>query len=418
MRNLFRGLQTRRILGVAAGAASAHGLILLASPILTRLYSPGDFGVYSYFFAALGFIAPVATLRYEMAIPLPRSERAARGIAALGLLASAAVATLVAGVLAAARWLGLPPVADASVAFLIGLPAGVAATGIYQVANYFAVRHERFRAIAVARGGLGLGTSTVQVVLGIAAVGSAGLVVGDVVGRLVSAGTLVAGLPDRARSLGRQLSVRALRRRAWVLRGFPLLSTPAVLLNSLGLYLPLAAVGYHYGAAEAGLLFLAQRAIGLPATLLSSATSQVYIADLTREGRGDRITVYGQTLIRLFALAAVPFTIAAAMSPLVFGPLFGPEWTSAGRIAMILAPFYFFQLLSGATISTLDVLMLHRARLLREATFLIVTVVVFAVPLARRLELNELMVIHSTAGSLFYVGSLLYVRILMGREAP
>lgn len=418
MTQLFAGLQTRRILGVAAGAASAHGVVLLASPILTRLYSPADFGVYSFFFAALGFVAPVATLRYELAIPLPRSDKAARGIAALGLLASAALTTLLAVVLGVGKWLGIPPLADASTAFLLGLPAGVAATGVYQITNYLAVRHERFGSIAVARGGLGIGTSLVQVVLGATAFGSAGLVIGDVVGRIVSAGTLVAGLPDAAREIGRKLSVRALRRRAKVLRGFPLLSAPAILLNSFGLYLPLAAIGYHYGAAEAGLLFLAQRAVGLPSALLSSATSQVYIAELTRGGRQNPVPIFRQTVARLFGLAVVPFIIAAAVSPVVFGPLFGAEWINAGQLAMILVPFYFFQLLSGATISTLDVLMLHKARFLRETVFVVVTVAVFATPLVWHLNLNDLVLLHSFVGSLFYIGSLLYVRLLLGQRAP
>lgn len=401
--------QVRRILGVAAGSATAQAALLLASPLLTRLYTPDDFGIYSYFFATVGFLAPVATLRYELAIPVPESEERSRAVAATALAASVLMGLIALGAMLAGRATGVDAIAGASAAFIVGLPVGVTMTGVYQTATYWAVRHEKFRPIALGRSGLGVGTSVAQVAAGVLAAGSGGLIVGDVAGRFTASAAVVVGVRGTARP-GRQPTLRAMAREAAAFRGFPLLSSSSALMNSLALYLPLFVVGEAYGAPAAGMLFLAQRVIGLPSTLLISAASQVYIAELTREIGTERVALYDRTIRRLAILTVLPFLAAALMAPPLFPIFFGAAWADAGLFALWLAPLYFFQLLSGATVATLDVLELHRARLLREAILVAVTVAVLALPFLVEINVLGLIGVYGGAVSLFYLGSIVFVR--------
>jgi O-antigen/teichoic acid export membrane protein len=48
-----------------------QAITVLVSPILTRLYTPEDFGVFGVYASILGIVTVVASLRYEYALPLP-----------------------------------------------------------------------------------------------------------------------------------------------------------------------------------------------------------------------------------------------------------------------------------------------------------------------------------------------------------
>ena len=63
---------SRNVLTLVTGTTLAQAIPVLISPILTRLYSPEDFGVYAIYFSVLMITSVVATGKYEMAIVLPK----------------------------------------------------------------------------------------------------------------------------------------------------------------------------------------------------------------------------------------------------------------------------------------------------------------------------------------------------------
>ena len=80
------------LLGV--GTATGQAITLVSAPILTRLYTPADFGAFGVFAAIVGFMAGITTLQYGMAIPLPARDRAAASLLVLCVL----LATVLSGV--------------------------------------------------------------------------------------------------------------------------------------------------------------------------------------------------------------------------------------------------------------------------------------------------------------------------------
>jgi len=63
------------------------------------------------------------------------------------------------------------------------LPLSLAAAGLYQVLNFWALRCKAFTSIAHTRLAQGMGTVASQVSIGLVTLGPLGLLVGDVVGR-------------------------------------------------------------------------------------------------------------------------------------------------------------------------------------------------------------------------------------------
>ena len=71
MRILPKSRFARNVAVVSAGSAMGQGLLIVSAPLLTRLYTPADFGVLAVYVSIVSILVVVASLRYEMAINLP-----------------------------------------------------------------------------------------------------------------------------------------------------------------------------------------------------------------------------------------------------------------------------------------------------------------------------------------------------------
>ena len=90
-RKIWRSEQStlRSVTLLLSGSALSQALPILVSPIVTRLYSPADFGVFAIFSTVLGLIGPIANLRYDLSIVMPDDETKAVELAAIGIYVAA-----------------------------------------------------------------------------------------------------------------------------------------------------------------------------------------------------------------------------------------------------------------------------------------------------------------------------------------
>ncbi|MBM0225779.1 MULTISPECIES: lipopolysaccharide biosynthesis protein [Micromonospora] len=350
----------RGVLSIAAGSAGGQVLALAAAPLLARLYSPADFGVFTIVAALVTTIGTVAAFRFELAVPLPERERDAQALVALGLAAAAATALLgtVAVLLVGdgvAGLFGRPELRP----WLWLVPPAAAATAAVLVLNQMAIRHRRYGSIG-RRNFLQSATMvTTQVVAGAGGLRSGGLSLGLGMGQVVGALVLLPGArsADPEVRAGRRL--RHLWESAVRYRRFPLLLAPSGLLNILGLQLPILFIAYWYPASVAGYLGLTQRVIAMPAALVASAVAQVYLAEISRAVRGD-----GEGARRIFVgasrkltLVAGPAALAVVLgAPAVFAVVFGAPWRTSGAYTQALALYMAAQIIASPLSQTLIVL--------------------------------------------------------------
>ena len=77
---------SRNVLTLMTGTTIAQAIPIAVSPILTRLYTPEEFGVLAIFISITAIFASIINGRYELAIGLPDSDDDAINIAAIGML--------------------------------------------------------------------------------------------------------------------------------------------------------------------------------------------------------------------------------------------------------------------------------------------------------------------------------------------
>ena len=95
----------RGVAVLVGGTTISQSIIVVTSPVLTRLYAPSEVGVYSVAISILSILIVVSCLRYELAIPLPENDVAAANVLALSLVTMLGT-SLMAGV---ALWIAGPP---------------------------------------------------------------------------------------------------------------------------------------------------------------------------------------------------------------------------------------------------------------------------------------------------------------------
>jgi O-antigen/teichoic acid export membrane protein len=347
----------RGVSRIVAGSVGGQGLVILAYPLLTRIYDPAEFGLLTVFSAVAGMLGVVAAAALEAAIPIPPDDRAAADVAWAGLAAVAVttLATALVGLVAApglAALLGVPRLAP----FWWLLALTVLVLGVYQVLSEWMIRERSYGALGRRNLLQGVGQVGTQLGLGVLGVRPVGLLLGLAVGRLLSLGGLVSSRGLLRHPPPTLAGLRAALRR---FRRFPLLAAPSALVNSAGLEVPLLLVSALYGDARAGLLGLTVRVFSGPTAILGQAVYQVFTGESSaaiREPKGTLGRLLRGAALRLLLVGAVPAAVLIGWGPPLFGLIFGPEWTEAGRYAQLLAVAYLAQFAVTPVSSTLFLL--------------------------------------------------------------
>lgn len=359
------------VLYLAGGTALGQGILVLASPFLSRLYRPEDFGLLAVYASLLGIFTVVAGGRYELAIPLPEKEEDARGLLkislSLVLLTTLCTAVLV---IVAGHPLAKLMKAPSLGAFLWLLPIGILFSGAYQALSYLVLRRKGFPLMARTRVYQGGGSSGVQLLLGLLKVRPLGLFVGQIVGQGAGIASLWRSIrktqPERpeksqpARSLAKRYS------------RFPLLSTWGAVFNALSTQLPVIFLAALFGPMVTGFYALGLRVLQTPLNLFGTAIGQVFFSEAAqahREGRLVRVVEKGfSKLLPLGCSLLLPLAVTA---PEVFSLVFGPPWRTAGVYAQMLAPWILLNLIISPLSTLTTVLERQDAEMIFQSSFLL-----------------------------------------------
>jgi len=341
----LRSRAIAQILTLMSGTVVAQGVMVLCAPLLTRLYTPTDFGVYALFGTVANMVAAVAAGRYELAIMLPRRERSAAHLALLTLMLSVAAAVVllvaVVGIQAMQMRHGR---SRAELAWTWFVPAAVLLYAWDAALGQWQARHHRFHNMAAAEVSTCLGIFAVQVGAGLllARAGGTALIGGMIFGQLLAVAVQApSALPAiwRGARPRRWTRVRLEARRHW---RFPAFATFAALLSKGTFEAPKILVAWLFSPQVLGYYTLSKRVLGMPLTLVSQSISRVFyqrIAHAHQSGRRTRPMLLKSSGL-LFLMILPPMAVLFVWAEPIFRLAFGEDWAAAGRYCRLLIPLY------------------------------------------------------------------------------
>lgn len=322
---------------LVSGTALAQILALAIAPVLTRLYSPEDFGVFAIYSGILATITCIAGLRYEFAIPLARSKSQATHVLLVALSATALV-TVCTGIsiVLFGQWLAKFIEAPELTAYLWIMPIGVLIIGVYQAFHFWAIREERFKTVAATKFAQAAGTMLLQISAYKLQVG--GLIIGHTFGQAIGTVRLL----KASQLLSKNIRVRK-RYFIWALkryRDFPMYSSWGALLNTIGTQFPPVLFAMIFSPAAAGFYSLSQRVLSAPINLIGRSVATVFIAHSARardkESLGSLVFQIQDKLTQIVMPGALALIL---IGPDLFNRIFGERWTESGEIAQLMTPW-------------------------------------------------------------------------------
>ncbi|MCH1547304.1 MAG: oligosaccharide flippase family protein, partial [Flavobacteriaceae bacterium] len=178
----------KNVITLITGTAIAQAIPIAISPILTRIYSPEDFGVFALYLSISSIIAIGATGRYELAINLPAKDEDAIQILWLSCILTLLVSffTLTVILLFNNNISSLLQ-NDSIGVWLYFVPLTILFSGIYQSFNYWHNRKKKYAVLSKSRVVQTFNTSAVNLGIGAVAKGGVGgLVFGNLIGVFLS----------------------------------------------------------------------------------------------------------------------------------------------------------------------------------------------------------------------------------------
>jgi len=341
---------TKHLRTMVVGSGLAYAIPLLALPVLSRLYSPEQFGVLGSVAAVAALSALFLTLRYELAIMLPQEDHDAEVIAAAtAAMALLAVVPLTLALYALAEILRAGGSDIERVMEAAGwIPPYAILIGWTQVGIGLANRHRMYPRIAAASVGQQFGIAGLAALLGVVAKGSPGLIVARVAGQALAVALFVTA---HGRWMRRVPALLRDPRRLALLREhyrFPVFNVPYSLLGTFSREaLVLLFTGFG-NLAAAGHYALARLLLMAPTSLLSASLSQLFYREAASSAGSDAFAGFTFELQRASAvLGALPFGYLAIFGPEILSIAFGDRWLEAGRYAALLAPIALLAILTG-----------------------------------------------------------------------
>lgn len=347
---------SKNIIILMSGTSFAQAIPIAFTPILTRLYTPKDFGVFALFYSISMILGTVINLRYEQAIILPKKNEDSIYICILSFLINIIFSILLLIIIfffnnEICVLLGNKEISN----WLYFLPITISLIGTFNILNYYNTRIEKFKDISKAIIFKSLSLTIVQTIMGLFKFGFSGLITGYFISLFTSNMKLFINFKNG-------FSLKKIRKAKLVFllsryKRFPFFSFWSALLNSSSIHLTNILISSFYSLTSLGYYNILQRVLGIPFSVIGTSFSQVFLQTSTREKqlKGNSINIFKKTLFKLFIIALPIFVFLYFISDYLFLLFLGEDWSILGSYAKLLIPMFFIKFISSALSTTLVV---------------------------------------------------------------
>lgn len=407
----------KNVFTLLTGTTIAQAIPIAVSPILTRLYSPEDFGVFALFVAVTTIFGSIANARYELVIMLPRKDEDAINIFALGFIITSSISfMLFIFVLFFKNYL-VKLLNNTEIEYwLYFTPIAVFLTGIFNLLTYYNTRLKEYKNIAKATLLKSIIYVIIQISIGIIKSGVTGLITGQLFSQFFANIKLFTKISKNKNLFSKikKVKIISLGKRY---KDFPKFSMWAALANTLSFQLTNVLISSLYNVKTLGLYSLVQRVLGVPSSLIGSSIGKVFFQEAAKEKQitGNAVKTFYLTIIKLTMVGLPFFGIIYFLVQDIFAFVFGEDWRIAGDYAKIVIPLFFVRFIVGPISIVNTVFEKNKNGLIFQVSLLFGVVVAFILGKYFSLEFIELIFLLTYILILIYFLFLIYlIKLIKG----
>ena len=355
----------RKVMSLSALTALGQASFVIALPVLSRLYTPSDFGLFTIYLSIVNIGGPIVGLKFKSALYAARTKQEASVTLALSVL----TITIMSGVAAIALFIfsrqlmgTLNPVARWMTWYL---PFGLLLAGMWSASSAWAVKSEAISTLGIARLVQPAAMTGMQLVAGLTVPASGIILIGA---HLISHIAYSTFIFSRTVTWS-DFSVLVPNRWTIVLQHaraqshFPLYVLPAQISFLAVSNFPPLLLSLFYGAEIAGHCGVAYRLVAAPLAIASLPLGAIFTSVVSRLPHGAVVVPLARRvfLASLF-FVAVPILLLGAAAPAFAPAVLGDRWLATGQI---IAAFALIGAAQSLAVPFMEVTSIFRSQALR-----------------------------------------------------
>jgi O-antigen/teichoic acid export membrane protein len=312
----------------------------LIYPLLTRIYSPTDFGLLNLFLSIGGVLVLFATGAYYGAIVLPQDTSQGAACFHIGMFCNVLVTSicLISTFFSSsiASVFNVPLLSQ----YYYLLPLYVFLSAMWQLLNYWYVREKQFTVVSAYQVGQSTLGAGLKLSLGIHATCHGGLLYAAVISPLLSLAAVI-GCSFRALRPLLKVQYSQCKEMACQYRKFPQFTLPKLLVNYLGGNLPVLLLAPFFHLSYLGYFGMALALSFTPISIITKSFYQVLFSYVTNRVQNNQTILgyYRQCISVAVLLIVVCFGTLYFVLPSIISWLLGSSWVLVAHYIQYLLPW-------------------------------------------------------------------------------
>lgn len=346
----FRSVGVKNFTKLLSANIIAQIIGLVVYPILTRIYSPEDFGLLNLFLSISGILVILSTAEYYNAIVLPKEEKKAISIVQVCLLLLILITILTTISIGFSKQIAslfnTPKLAE----YYWMMPIIVFTLGLWNILNYWYIRNTQYNNISSYLVANSILSSIGKICFGQAGILSGGMIYSIVIAPIISLSFNLFHIKNKLK-LFFTLSYKEIIKEAKTYKFFPTYSLPRSFINIFAGQLPVLLLTPIFGSHHVGLWGMALLLGFTPINVITRSIYQVLYQYTTNRVNQQLPISYFFKRFTFYVLGiGIPcFAILYLILPNLTTFLLGKEWITTSLYIRWMLPWLLCSILTSST---------------------------------------------------------------------
>lgn len=336
--DFLKGALIKNTLKLTGGSVINYIIPIITTPILTRIFTPADYGIWGIFSSIATILTVFVCGGYEYAIVESENEQKRNNVVQLCVGLCTFFNLLLILVFFIMRLLGSSLFEIGDLIFLV--PLYLLLTGFLSILQNYSNAHEFYKTLAVSQVIAGLSLALFRIILGLLKIEN-GLVYGAILSTLITVVYLFLPSLKGGLSFISHISFNSLRNLLIEFKNYPLFDAPSTFIVYLSNNIPVLLLSNYFGKDLLGGYTMVLQLLLLPMSFIGSNMGRVFFQQISNDKNIITTTSHQVYKISfLLGLAIIVFFLLGGDYLLYW--ILGHDWSIAGEYALYLSLWSFF----------------------------------------------------------------------------
>ena len=346
----FRSVGVKNFTKLLSANIIAQIIGLVVYPILTRIYSPEDFGLLNLFLSISGILVILSTAEYYNAIVLPKEEKKAISIVQVCLLLLILITILTTISIGFSKQIASLFNTPKLTEYYWMMPIIVFTLGLWNILNYWYIRNTQYNNISSYLVANSILSSIGKICFGQAGILNGGMIYSIVIAPIISLSFNLFHIKNKLK-LFFTLSYKEIIKEAKTYKFFPTYSLPRSFINIFAGQLPVLLLTPIFGSHHVGLWGMALLLGFTPINVITRSIYQVLYQHISNRVNQQLPISYFFKRFTFYVLGiGIPcFAILYWILPDLTTFLLGKEWITTSLYIRWMLPWLLCSILTSST---------------------------------------------------------------------